>query len=171
MHPNYKLLLAGSICCLMHTAAGAQSVGPSGITAAGRSVTAGGNTHEYAIGQVVSGETRSATGIVVTQGILQPRIQSTGVAGIQKEELQVFPSPMDRELFLQPAFKGGGELSYTLYDASGRLVSRNSVRLQSGAERQSLQVANLAAGQYMLQVGWQQNGKLVSSAYQVQKIK
>src|SRR3954465_12260692 len=72
---RYKLLLAALI---LSAPAGAQSLGPSELNAAGNSATAGGNTYEYAIGSVVGLPAYSSASIVVTPGVLQPQ-SPTGI--------------------------------------------------------------------------------------------
>lgn len=150
----------------------AQSVGPSALDAAGASVAVGGNIYEYAIGQVMAGNTFSAPTLVVTPGVIQPNMTSAGIKGqgITASQLHVYPSPAESTLHLQPAFNGNGTLQYSLYDAAGKPVISREAVLQSGIERQSLDITRIAAGQYMLQVIWTQSGSTYTSGYKVQKV-
>ena len=170
MNPPKLLLLSLMLCTA--TFVHAQSIGPSAIDAAGGSVSAGGNTYEYAIGQVVAGNTFTAASLVVTPGVLQP-VSTTGVTlpAIAQADLKVFPSPAETTLYLQPAFSGSGSLQYSLYDAAGKLVLSHTVILKSGTERQVLNVAQIAAGQYMLRAMWLQAGITYTSGYKVQKLR
>lgn len=171
MHPTFKLLLTCGLCALAPAAVRAQSLGPTALTAAGGSGTINATTHEYAVGQISSGASLTAPGILITPGVLQPSINRAGVAGIPQEQLQVFPSPAESDLFIQPAFSGAGELRYSLYDAAGRLISERNAKLQTGTEKQQLSVRALAAGQYMLHVSWNSQGRQSAGAYQIRKIK
>jgi hypothetical protein len=168
----YQILLTtGLLAC--GAAAHAQSIGPSTIDAAGSSVTVGGNTFEYAIGQVMDGSTLNAgSSVVITPDVIQPA-STTGVNDntIGTNELQVFPSPVETTLFLKPAFNGGGSLQYKLFDAAGKLVLSKEARLQLGNEQQELDVAKLAVGQYTLQVVWNKSNTAYTAGYKIQKLK
>jgi hypothetical protein len=166
---RYKLLIAALV---LAAPAGAQSLGPSEMNAAGRSATVGGNNYEYAIGTVVGQAAYSSASLVVTPGVLQPQNPTgAGVPAIAAAALRVFPSPMENTLFLEPAFNGAGDLEYKLLNAAGQLVRERSVKLSSGTERQSLDVRGLAAGNYFLQVSWTGTGAAAQqSAFKLQKL-
>lgn len=149
-----------------------QSVGPFALNATGGSATPGGNTYEYALGQVAAGGTVSGPGIVITPGVLQPEFKTTGVSSVVPiVALQIFPNPVEKSLFLQPAFGGSGLLQYSLYDAAGRLVLRRDAILHTGSERQTLDLSAMAAGQYQLQLVWQSGTGTAQSAYKIRKIR
>jgi hypothetical protein len=170
MRLHQLLFTAGLIA--YGAAAHAQSIGPSTIDAAGSSVTIGGNTFEYAIGQVMAGNTLNAGSVVITPDVVQPAF-ATGINdnAIAANELLVYPSPVETTLFLKPSFKGAGLLQYKLFDAAGKLVLSNESRLQSGNEQQQLNVAGLAAGQYTLQVVWNKTNTTYTAGYKIQKLK
>lgn len=159
---------------LFTLAAKAQSIGPSTYNTTGGSNSAGPNTIEYAIGDVVAGNTYIGSNLVVTQGVLQPvNPQPNGVEtpGISAADLFVFPNPSAQTLFLQPRFSKGGTLEYSLLDASGRILTWKTVQLSHGNERQEVSMLPFAVGQYMLRVLWTQQGKTSSNVFKVQKIK
>jgi len=152
----------------------AQSTGPSVLNATGNSQTIAGNTYEYAIGDVISGNSFESPTLVVTPGVLQPAGEdpnSIPAPGISAGLLQVYPNPASRTLFLQPHFDKEGDLQYVLYDGLGRVVQQRTVRLATGNERQEVPMSAFAAGQYMLQVQWSRNGHARQAAYKIQKIK
>jgi hypothetical protein len=167
----YQFLLTAGLLAA-GGAAQAQSMAPSTIDAAGASVTIGGNTYEYAIGQVMDGSTLNAGSVIITPDVIQPAF-TTGVNDntISGNELQVFPSPVETTLFLKPSFSGNGLLQYKLFDAAGKLVLSNEAKLQSGNEQQELDVAKLAAGQYTLQVVWNKSNTAYTAGYKIQKLK
>lgn len=159
---------------LLPLAMNAQSIGPSEMNATGKSVFAGGNTYEYAIGTVVGGSTYESPSLVVTQGVLQPHIGPTsGVdeTGISADHLMVYPNPVQEKLFLKPAFGKKGKLEYVLLDGAGRTIMHNSAALESGNEVQEIPMSLYAVGQYTLSVTWQYQGKSQRTAFKVQKIK
>ena len=109
--------------------------------------------------------------MIVIPGVLQP-VAATGVGQhtISSTDMQVFPSPVVTTLFLQPAFSGGGSLQYSLYDAAGKLVLSHKTILKTDAERQSIEMEHIAAGQYILQVAWVRAGTTYTAGYKVQKL-
>ncbi len=150
-----RLALSGGLIMVACGSLSAQSTGPAKLTAAGDSRTIGGITHEYAIGQLLAGDTYNTDRLVVTPGVLQPRPAGRIPEKVIGDfELQVFPNPVQSTVFLQPAFRRGGTLQYSVFDAAGRLIFGREVLLVSGIERQDLPVAHLASGQYFLRVIW-----------------
>ena len=162
------------LCCYFSSVSVAAQRGQSAIDAAGGSKTfSDGNTYEFAIGQTISGPAYLSSSLVVTPGVLQPAANSTTVKPltIAGDDLQVYPSPADHTLFLQPAFGSSGMLQYSLLDAEGKTVLRGEAALKSGRERQSLEVTSIAAGQYLLQVRWISDGRQYTSGHKVEKLK
>jgi hypothetical protein len=168
-----KMLFVLGVGASATTAASAQSIGPSAMTAAGGSAAIPGGFHEYAIGQLTSANAYTSASLIVTPGVLQPEFATTGVAmhSLKAAAVSVYPNPVVTTLFLQPDLKGAGTLSYKLHDAAGRLVLQSTASLVTGGELQRIQMATLAAGQYTLQVEWLQGGQVSSSAFQIQKLK
>lgn len=159
---------------LLPVLSNAQSIGPSELNATGRSVTTGGNTYEYAIGTVVGLGAYQSSTLVVTPGVLQPKIaQPNGIDEntIPGSNLSVYPNPVQETLYLQPAFGKKGKLKYILLDGAGRTVMTRSASLEQGNELQEIQMSGYAIGQYTLSVEWQQQGKSLNTAYKIQKIK
>lgn len=151
----------------------AQSVGPSVLDATGGSATISGNTYEYAVGDVTNGATLTSPTLIVTQGVLQPT-KTTGINNNGAHPitgLDVYPSPVATTLYLQPHFSGSGRLSYSLYDAGGKLVLTKEAILATGTERQEASVEPLAVGQYTLQVQWLEGSNTLQSAYKIQKLR
>lgn len=168
-----KRLCINSILLLSCLATYAQSIGPSAYNTTGGSNTAGTNTIEYAIGGVVSGNTFIASNLIVTPGVLQPVTAPNAVKtpAIDASLLFLFPNPAAQTLFLQPRFATPGQLDYTLLDMAGRQLFTKSIALQSGNERQEIDMRPFASGQYHLRVLWNAQGKTGSMAFKVQKVK
>jgi hypothetical protein len=108
---------------------------------------------------------------VVTPGVLQPA-SATGIntPTISAGDLQVYPSPVENMLYLQPAFNKSGVLQYNLFDAAGKLVIGAEARLQAGNEKQTVEVSQISVGQYTLQVNWIQSGVTYTAGYKIQKL-
>lgn len=167
-----KLLLTLSGMALYCMPAQAQSIGPSSINAAGGSGTISGDTYEYSIGTLALQQTYSSASLIVTDGILQPNISGSSVKHppIAAGQLSVYPNPVVSTLFVQPGFSKSGTLQYVLVDAAGKTVYTQATALNLGTERQEINMSALAAGQYTLNVEWQQGGKKYINAYKIQKL-
>lgn len=154
--------------------AAAQSTGPAVLNAAGGQKVIGGNTYEYAIGHMIEGSTYSSATLVVTPWVLQPKVEEPNSAGnikISSNELNVFPNPVEQMLFIQPNFGKAGKMSLLLTDIQGRNMLQHSVDLNTGNERQQIDMTHLAQGQYQLNVIWQQNTTTHQASFKIQKIK
>lgn len=150
----------------------AQSIGPSTLNASGGSASVAGNLYEWSVGEMTMISTFSSSGLVVTQGLLQP--SATGGTGVGNspqitQHLDVFPNPADYILYLNPRFRGPVTLQYSLLDMTGRTVLSQKAFLPTGTEKQSLLLSHLAAGQYMLSVVLDDQGDHYNAAYKIQK--
>ncbi len=170
-YTSCRLLALTGLLLLSDAHVYGQIIGPTAIDAAGTSVTAGGITYEYAIGQFLADSTFTSNLLIVTPGVLQP-VNTTGISpsAILPAQLQVYPDPVQTMLFIQPAFSSGGKLIYGLYDAAGKQVLRQEAILKTGGERQALNVSHIVAGQYILQVTWLSAGTTSAVGYKVQKL-
>jgi hypothetical protein len=148
-----------------------QSIGPSVINSSGSSAVIAGSTYEFSIGELIS-NTSTGPGIVITQGVLQPSEEPTGIDDKQffADNLKLFPNPAEDVVFLQPSFTKGGTLACNLYDALGRIISQSEFTLSTGKEKQTMSLKMLASGTYMLDVSYKQAGKDYHTAYKVQKV-
>lgn len=99
---------------------------------------------DFTIGEVVIATVSDGT-TTLTQGFHQTNWKFSGVKDFSPEmEITVFPNPASDLLQIQTAeFK---EVHYELYDEAGRLVAQNELL----EETTSVQVAELATGQYSL---------------------
>ena len=171
MTPFKLCLLLSGLCCT--APAGAQTIGPESPDVAGGSSKIAGLTHEFAIGQVMSGDTYLSGLLIVTPGVIQPVVpEKTPGTEIAASQLQVFPDPVESTLFLQPAFRQGGTLCFALYDAAGRVVASAEAKLKQGSERQTLPVGHLSTGEYILKATWSAEGLTPRiSGYKIQKLR
>jgi hypothetical protein len=152
----------------------AQDLGPKTLNASGGSKTIGGNTYEYSIGEMTLVNTATASNIIVTQGVLQP-MPAAVIVGVQNpaffaDNFKIFPNPSNQIIFLQPAFSHGGKLSFHLYDALGRILKQGTFTLNTGTEKQSIDLSDLASSSYALDITFEQLGKIYNTSYKIQKI-
>jgi hypothetical protein len=173
MQYTIKCFLFAGLSIIASIRTYAQSTGPATPDVAGGSRKLGGITHEFAIGQVMAGNTYNAGEVVITPGVLQPAVPARYTGNqISSGELQIFPDPVESTLFLLPAFKQGGTLQYALYDAAGSLVMNREAVLKTGTERQYLPVSYIAVGQYFLRVSWIAGQSTPrTSGYKIQKLR
>ena len=164
----FLLALSG----LLFVSAKGQSLGPSALNTTGGSAILASKTYEWSIGEIVA-TTFSSAGLVVTQGVLQPALNPTGVDNGPPKilTLKVYPNPVnDGVLYLSPSFNKQGMLVYRLTDATGRTILTQKISLQTGNELQSIPMQLLAIGQYTLSVQWTDATGPSSNTYQIQKL-
>lgn len=108
----------------------------------------------------------------MTQGVLQPGIEPTGIgySGIQPSQMAVYPNPVETTLFIQPSFDKSGSLEYLLTDAAGRKVQASTLKLNQGNERKEINMASFAAGQYTLNLIWTSGAQRATGTYKIQKL-
>jgi len=166
-----EALLSMSLCFILTVRGMAQSIGPSVLNSTGGTAAIGSNTYEWSVGEMTLVGTFAGTGISVTQGVLQPVQNTTGIAGVSigPDELRVYPVPATDALYIRPAFTTGGTLCIALLDASGKTVSRKITNLSSGTELQELNVGTLAAGNYLLQIAYETGSTSKQQSYKIQK--
>ncbi|XZF13670.1 T9SS type A sorting domain-containing protein [Chitinophagaceae bacterium MMS25-I14] len=168
-----KISCTAVLLLAMTTAPRAQSIGPSTLNSTGGSAVLGGNTYEWSVAEMTLVSTETGTGIIVTQGVLQPNLSSTGVHGINPlaSNLLIFPNPAQNEVFLQPSFSAGDKLMYGLYDVTGKTIYRNEVVLTTGKDLQTIYLNTVAAGTYMLQVTLnRKDASVYNAGYKIQKL-
>lgn len=172
---HMKPILLGLSSLLMPLIAGAQSIGPATLNAAGGSAALNGNTYEWSAGEMAVVSTYAGASLVVTQGVLQPNITAPNAVGQNIRPLldvAVYPNPVTADvLYMQPRFTHSGVLHYRLTDAASRTVQTQSCSLTTGSEQQAIDMKGLLAGQYLLSVQWQDGGTLLHGNYQVLKLR
>ena len=150
-----------------------QSIGPSTLNATGGSATIGSNNFEWSVGEMTMVSTFTAPGIVVTQGVLQPDDNTTGVvnANALNDKVHVFPVPTSAVLNVQYSFATKGTLSCRLTDAAGKAILTRTVSVSPGNDQQQLNIATLPAANYMLEVTYKtDDAKEQQTTFKVQKL-
>ncbi|KAA5533200.1 T9SS type A sorting domain-containing protein [Taibaiella lutea] len=167
-----KITITTCLIISMVTGVYAQSIGPSTINASGGSKVISGNTYEFSIGEMALVNTASGSNIIVTNGVLQPVASTTRVKDVNylSDNLKVYPNPSDNVLNIQPDFETGGQLTYHLYDALGRVMLTGEFNLASGKEKQTISLSQLAASSYVLHLNLNKKGITYNASFNVQKI-
>ncbi|WP_276132445.1 T9SS type A sorting domain-containing protein [Polluticoccus soli] len=151
-----------------------QTIGPSIINAAGDATIIGSDVHEWSVGEMTLVNSFVSSNLVVTQGVLQPAPFATGIDKVDAsiQQLLVYPNPTHDVLTLEPQFQNGGQLQYTLADASGKSILRGTFTLKTGNEKQELDLHSLAAGHYVLSVSFQApaNSTDHRSSFKIEKL-
>lgn len=166
-----NILIMAFLCCLTFCAK-AQSIGPQTLNATGGSAAIEGKTYAYSIGEMTLVNTATGSNIIVTQGVLQPAPQPTGIheEAFFNNHFNVYPNPGEDIIFLQPAFATGGQLSFQLYDALGRVLKQGVFKLDTGREKQSISLSDLAASTYSLSISFNNHNDIYKTAYKIQKV-
>src|SRR6185312_7855241 len=139
-----KFILPLFICLGICGGAYAQSISPSTLNAAGGSGLAGTQYIDWSAAEMalVSTDT-GGTGIIVTQGVLQPAVVATGVQEQQLifDYVQVYPNPASTVLNIKCNFPSSGKMTYQLIDVAGRLMTSHQQDVIAGVQLQQLSVA------------------------------
>ncbi len=158
---------------LMATSVRAQSVGPSTINATGGQVTIGSNEFEWSVGEMALVNTFTGTGIIVTQGVLQPADVALGVPVTSEmaKELRVFPNPATDYVNVQYTSSVNGTLFCKLFDVVGNEISNREIIVANGQTAGQIDIRSLAAASYMLEVTIvPDQGSPEVAAYKIQKL-
>lgn len=142
------------------------------VNATGGSTQLGGNTYEWSVGEMVLVNTVATANLVVTQGLLQPILNATGIRHpeLSADQLKVYPNPTKDIVFIQPSLKPNTSLSLLVYDISGRAFFRKTVVLKSGTEVQGIDLGTYAAGNYLLDIVAGPVGATSRNTFKIQKI-
>jgi hypothetical protein len=116
-----------------------------------------------------------ATGsIIVTQGILQPaeNDQTAIPADKLQKKLSVYPNPATSVVNIRYAAELPGTMTYRLTDLNGKLLRTHSLPVSGSTTNDQVNVSDLAAASYMLDVMVEQEGTQVQHiAYKIEKLK
>jgi len=167
------LIMAGIFASLLAVQqAGAQSIKPSILNAAGGGSTIAGNTYSYSVGEMAVIGTAIGSNITVTQGVLQPDDAAEGIAKVSAiQNLNVFPNPANSVINVAYASQTSSALSYKLMDITGKTIFSKSLQSASGNINEQINVSKLADAGYLLQVTLNTDGRTQTASYKIQKTK
>jgi len=125
----------------------AQSIQNSVVSCTGASVTSGGISMSYTIGEPVI-ETFSGGNRDLTQGFHQSRLTVTAIENLEVlSEINVYPNPAKYYVNIDIP-QGNYNIDISIFDAMGKLVfSQKNV-----SEYHSIDVAHFTTGTYYLQI-------------------
>ena len=83
--------------------------------------------------------------------------------------MTLYPNPVNNILYIQPELDNGGELSMRLYDMDGRLIVDRDIRLNSGTERQEIDMASFSEGSYFLRTALRQGQQTTHKGFKIIK--
>ena len=147
------------------------------INVASNSATINGLKFDYSIGEMTLITTERQANLIVTQGLLQPTGSGSGATpqpgntGITSSDLiKVYPNPTENILFVESVENTDADISYQLFDATGKIVLSEKISWKAGPNKFSLDLKNYAAGAYYLMIRKPNAaGNLENFSYKIQK--
>ncbi|GEM_PF-337811 len=142
------------------------------VNATGGSAQLGGNTYEWSVGEMVLVNTVTTSNLVVTQGLLQPILNTTDIRHpeLSADQLKVYPNPTKDIVFIQPNVKPNTSLTLLVFDISGRAFYRKTLVLKTGTEVQTVDLGTYAAGNYLLDIVAGTSGSTSRNTFKIQKL-
>jgi Secretion system C-terminal sorting domain len=151
----------------------AQSIGPATLNATGGTAPLAGNIYDWSVGEMTMVSTFTGSSVIVTQGLLQPELLTSGISGAHlAQHLEVFPTPANSWVNVRLTSDVPGKLSYRLFDMTGKLIKTQSADARQGVTSEQLDISTLAVATYMLEVSfWSANEKQETTSYKIEKLK
>jgi len=151
----------------------AQTMTPGTLNATGGTNIIGANEFDWSIGEMTLVSTFTSSGVIVTQGVLQPSDATEGVPdnSALKDKLKVFPNPASTEVNIQYAALTQGTLAYRLLDMNGKVLGKQTMQVTQGANAGQVDVKDLACATYLLEVTVNAGESTEHTSYKIQKIK
>ncbi len=167
-----KLFLSAFLLFLAAFYCSAQVKNNGIINTTGGQMVISGNTYEFSIGEATLTNTAVSSGLVVTQGLLQPMSGTSGTKhfALSDYELQVYPNPAREMIYVRPNLQGNDEMLMTLYDINGQRIYQSKVVLSSGDELQSIWCSDLPSGIYVLEIRGKHQQRNFTNAFKISKI-
>ncbi len=165
-HTKYIGLLFGLVGSL---SASAQST----LNTTGGSNVISGIVHDWSVGEMTVVNTAITSGIVVTQGVLQPDVNTSQsvISAALPGSFEVFPNPASEQLYMRYQFPHAGVLQCTLLDATGKTILNRRIEAVVGGSTEALNLQGIAAGTYLLRVGLTgSDGAVSATTYTIQKL-
>jgi hypothetical protein len=155
----------------------ARSFAQQGINVSSHSATINGLKFDYSIGEMTLITTERTANLIVTQGLLQPTgsgSDATSQPGNThiglSDVMKVYPNPTENILFVESNESADAEISYQLFDATGKIVLSEKISWTAGPNKFSLDLKNYAAGAYYLMIRKPNSqGMMENFSYKIQK--
>lgn len=150
-----NLLIAVALITIGITMAEGQTITRSSVDSQGETVTAGGVTLSYVIGEAIGDLlSNTAANKYLTAGFLQPDVEISQVLANNAKALALYPNPTNGGS-VKLAFNNVPDGTYTinLYDAAGKLLQTQSVNYsKTDYYFFPLDVSKYKGGTYFIQV-------------------
>lgn len=165
-----QIVLVTTLASCLSYICSAQSIGPATLNAAGGSAAVAGNTYEWSVGEMVLVNTVTSSGLVVTQGTLQPIIQGTGINDKSAlAGLSIYPNPASDQLNIKFNIPRDLDVVLKLTDVSGRAQYFKKVKNHNGSALITMDFKPYAAGIYMLHIETTDKAKTYTNTFKVVK--
>ena len=148
-----------------------------GINVSSHSAIINGAKFDYSIGEMTLVTTERNANLIVTQGLLQPTGSGSGTQSqpgntqiALSDLIKVYPNPTENILNVESIENADAEISYQLFDATGKVVLSEKAMWKAGNNKVSLDLKNYAAGSYYLMIRKPNaNGIQENFSYKIQK--
>lgn len=175
MYKKVKLKIASlAFFTLLSTGAYCQQT----INVSSHSATVNGMKFDFSIGEMTLVSTEKNASLIVTQGFLQPNSSENGANQAPPgnnhlsgtDLIKVYPNPTENILFVESNENADADVSYQLFDATGKIVLSEKVEWKAGPNKFSLDLKNYAAGAYYLMIRKPNAaGQVENYSYKIQK--
>mgnify|MGYP000976033121 CR=1 FL=1 len=147
------------------------------LNVSSHSATINGATFDYSIGEMTLVSTERNANLIVTQGLLQPnysriatQAQPVNTQIASSDKIKVYPNPTENILNVESFENAEAEISYQLFDATGKVILNRLIMSQAGSNKLTLDLKNYASGSYYLMIRKpNENGILENFSYKIQK--
>jgi hypothetical protein len=148
-------------------------VSPNIINSAGGSAIVNAMRYDWSFGEITLINTFSTSKLIVTQGVLQTRLDTAGTGindiPVPIPDITVFPNPARNSVFLKADYPYSCNLHYTLTDVQGKIIQEKQVAVAKGDDQQTLDLSGLAAGTYLLNMQIVRDNTTYSKTARIQK--
>lgn len=124
------------------------------LNAGSHQVNIGHHHYEYSIGEMILTSTEHHSNLIVTQGFLQPQLNSsattTQVDPGWEGNIMVYPNPVQNILNIEFNSPGPEEYSIQLLDMTGNILYQQLVEKQSSKKVHSMNLSAFTVGSYLL---------------------
>jgi hypothetical protein len=144
---------------------------PTCINSTGGSATYETITYDWSVGEMAAVETVEATGLIITQGYLQP-VSLKGTAAEKfagQKKITLYPEHGKQTFSLETSFEKPGKLNYLLVDLNGRTLLKKETTVSGLKSKQDVDLSNYPNGLYLLQVSFTSHDESVIQSFKIQK--
>ncbi len=146
----YKQWALATALLIAAVTARGQILSPTVLSSSGAYYSSANSSLSVTIGEMTMVETFTASSIILTQGFQQPEDFNVGIISVAEPgwNITAFPNPASNYVTVQLNGSAASNVSLSLYDIAGKLVSDfGSLQNPAGT---TLNLSNLAAGAYVL---------------------